>query len=116
MGRPGQARGARRSSAGLCVHAAIEDEEAVEAADGRDVAGDRSRRRPAGHAFADRGLEIGAIQAAQRALEAGGEPPENRQIPPVALQRVLGQAAGDAEVVEIRGDVVGHLTLPEAEE
>jgi hypothetical protein len=29
---------------------------------------------------------------------------------------VLGQAAGDAEVVEIRGDVVCHLTLPEAEE
>ncbi len=116
MGRPGQARGARRSSAGLCVHAAIEDEEAVEAADGGDVAGDRSRRGPAGDAFADRRLEIGAIEAAQRALETGGEPPENRQIPPVALQRVLGQAAGDAEVVEIRGDVVGHLTLPEAEE
>jgi hypothetical protein len=29
---------------------------------------------------------------------------------------VLGEAAGDAQVVEVRVDVVRHLTLPEAEE
>jgi hypothetical protein len=29
---------------------------------------------------------------------------------------VLGEAAGDAEVVDVRVDVVGHLTPPEAEE
>jgi hypothetical protein len=98
------------------VHPPIEDEETVEATDGGDVARDRSRRRPAGDALANGRLEIGAIEDAQRTLEAGGKPAENRQIPPVALQRVLGQAAGDTEVVEIRGDVVGHLTPPEAEE
>ena len=97
-------------------HAAIEDEEAVEAADGRNPTGDRSRCGPAGDAFADRGLERPLTGLDRADLEAGGEAAENRQIPPIALQRVLGQAAGDAEVVEIRGDVVGHLTLPEAEE
>ena len=60
------------------------------------------------------------IQNAKRTDElfdgSGREPRQDRQVAAIALQRVLGQAAGDAKVVEIRGDVVGHLTLPEAEE
>ena len=56
------------------------------------------------HLFADERFERLAIERLDRPAGAGGEGGERRQIARVALERVAGQPALDAQMIEVRVD------------
>ena len=86
----------------------IEHEEAIEAADGGDAARNRSRREAAGSLLAHERLERRAIERVERAACGGGIPSERGQIARVALERVIGQPALDAQMIQ---ESVDHRTV-----
>jgi len=83
---------------------AIQGEVAIEAADGGDQARDRTRGEAARALIADERFEIAAVEPVDAALEAGGKGGERGQIAGVALQRVLGEPALDAQMIQIAVD------------
>ena len=62
--------------------------------------GHGSRREPAGHLLADECFERGPVERGERALDAGRELRERAQIARVALDRVIGEAPLDAQVIQ----------------
>ena len=109
FGSAGQARGGCRSSAGLSSQAPVEDEKAEEA---------RESRRPTAPPTAARARCVICwrtnASSALRSSASGGtstlgrERRERRQIPRVALERVVGQPPLDPQVIEI-GKSIDHV-------
>ena len=83
---------------------AIQGEVAIEAADGGDQARDRTRGEAARALIADERFEIAAVEPVDAALEAGGKRGERGEVASVALQRVLGEPALDAQMIQIAVD------------
>ena len=86
----------------------LDDEEFVEAADGRDAPRDRSRRESAVHLLAHERFERSPIERIQSALATGGELSQRGQIARVTLERVRGQTPFNAKMIQV---IVDHRRL-----
>src|SRR5690606_10152347 len=87
---------------GVDGQAAVEDQEAEEAADAGDGARGRPRGKPGGHQVPDEGFEVLAGALTDREALALEETAEGGEVARVALDCERRQAALDGQVVEVR--------------